>query len=233
MVQQILYLNDMKPDVIVHSRSKLTAERFITLVFKKEIHSYFNSLNILNSSYNITIIKSKYFSDFEGRNLLNQFYKCLGYKICIECNKILPLSKEHYYKASKDTSGYQSSCIVCYNKYNKNKQEYYSKNKSKYLDRNKKYRQLNPLNYLKYQKEYFKLKGAFYSSKYRAYKLQRIPKWADKEKLSSIYRNCPLGYHVDHIIPLKGKLVSGLHVPENLQYLLATDNLKKSNKYEI
>jgi len=68
-------------------------------------------------------------------------------------------------------------------------------------------------------------------AKRRASKLSRTPKWANLDKIKEIYLNCPEGYHVDHIIPLQGKLVSGLHVPENLQYLPAHENLSKSNKF--
>lgn len=62
-------------------------------------------------------------------------------------------------------------------------------------------------------------------------KLNRTPSWADKKKIKEFYLNRPDGYEVDHIIPLKGKLVSGLHVETNLQYLLKEDNRKKSNQY--
>lgn len=61
---------------------------------------------------------------------------------------------------------------------------------------------------------------------------QNTPPWADKQKIVEIYRNCPIGYHVDHIIPLRGKNVSGLHVETNLQYLPVNDNLRKGNRFE-
>lgn len=69
----------------------------------------------------------------------------------------------------------------------------------------------------------------------RARKLQATPKWLSKaqlEEIKVIYHNCPVGYHVDHIMPLKGQILSGLHVPWNLQYLPGIVNKIKSNKVE-
>lgn len=62
--------------------------------------------------------------------------------------------------------------------------------------------------------------------------INQTPKWADLDKIAEIYRNRPKGYHVDHIIPLNGKLVSGFHIESNLQYLSASENLSKSNNFE-
>lgn len=66
-----------------------------------------------------------------------------------------------------------------------------------------------------------------------AAKLRRTPKWADLAAIRAFYEACPQGHHVDHIVPLRGELVSGLHVLENLQYLPARDNMLKSNQWNI
>ncbi len=86
-----------------------------------------------------------------------------------------------------------------------------------------------------YRKEYFKRPEAIAMmrariNKRRAIKLRAIPKWANLEKIKLIYKNCPKGYHVDHIIPLNNPIVSGFHVENNLQYLTARENVKKGNK---
>lgn len=82
-------------------------------------------------------------------------------------------------------------------------------------------------------KEHFKNNHGMYNArgaKRRAQLLLRIPKWADTVSIKNFYDNCPEGYHVDHIIPLQGKTVSGFHVLNNLQYLPALENISKGNK---
>lgn len=76
----------------------------------------------------------------------------------------------------------------------------------------------------------------YYIAKSIAYKrnvIQKRPLWANVEELHKIYKYCPEGHHVDHIIPLNGESVCGLHVEHNLQYLLAKDNISKGNTFII
>lgn len=49
----------------------------------------------------------------------------------------------------------------------------------------------------------------------------------EKTRIMKIYKECPKGYEVDHIIPISR---GGKHHPDNLQYLTAEENRKKSNK---
>lgn len=69
------------------------------------------------------------------------------------------------------------------------------------------------------------------AAKYRAKKYNATPLWANDEMIKQIYEDCPNGFHVDHIFPLQGKTVSGLHVETNLQYLSGYDNRSKTNKF--
>lgn len=67
-------------------------------------------------------------------------------------------------------------------------------------------------------------------SRYRQKKYRSLAPDADREIIKEIYRLCPPGYEVDHIIPLsKG----GLHHQDNLQYLPKEENRRKSNKMSV
>ena len=76
----------------------------------------------------------------------------------------------------------------------------------------------------------FKNKRCFYENKRRASKLHRTPSWANMEIIKLIYDERPSGYPVDHIYPLQGDTVSGLHVENNLQYLTKSENSSKGNR---
>lgn len=68
-------------------------------------------------------------------------------------------------------------------------------------------------------------------AKRRATKLQRTPPWSDYSVIQEFYKECPEGYTVDHVLPLQGTLICGLHVVNNLQYLTSKENSKKGNRF--
>jgi hypothetical protein len=66
------------------------------------------------------------------------------------------------------------------------------------------------------------------------------PNWSDTNAMFEVYEECRklnneagyIKYHVDHEVPIKSSIVCGLHVPNNLQILLASENISKSNKFK-
>ena len=123
--------------------------------------------------------------------------------------------------------------------------EYLLKNKEKISKHRKQYYLNNAEKQKKYTKNYtlnnkdkikeYHLKNPHtqkaITAKRRALKLKATPKFANLNKIKEIYKNCPKGYVVDHIVPLQGKIVCGLHVEYNLQYLTKLENSSKSNRF--
>lgn len=54
-----------------------------------------------------------------------------------------------------------------------------------------------------------------------------------KSDIIEVYKNCPKGLVVDHILPIKGSnKVTGLNVPWNMQYLTKSENSRKHNFFD-
>ena len=162
-------------------------------------------------------------------------------KFCSKCkeNKSLDL----FYKDRHTKDGFDYRCKDCIRK---KTTKYYSKNAEKLKQKRKQYYQEN----VERERELAKLasrewrknnpgKRNALKAKYKADKLQATPPWVNLKDIEAFYIEAQelsklLGewYHVDHIVPLRGKNVCGLHVPENLQILTAIENLRKSNTFE-
>ena len=156
---------------------------------------------------------------------------------CKQCGKETRVSR----------AGSQASAKYWKTYYDNNKkalnQKYWTNPKTREYQL-KRYKE-NPEKFQKQHEEYRKGnlgKFAAKEAKRRSRKLSATPKWLTSsqiKKMEDFYwlaKDLELvsgqQYHVDHIVPLKGKNVCGLHVPWNLQVLPSDINLSKSNKYE-
>lgn len=123
---------------------------------------------------------------------------------------------------------------------------YYEVNKKRICMRVRGYKLANKENIkikaIEYR-EKFQYKLNALSAKRYATKKQRTPPWLTKkhlieilefyEKAQFLSKETGIAHHVDHIVPLLGKKVSGLHVPWNLQVLTASENTSKGNRVVI
>ena len=150
-------------------------------------------------------------------------------KFCSTECKNAKWQSEHWDKMLKSAERYRKS---------PKGQENLLERREKDLERLREWKKTNPgadKEYYERHKdtEAFKKRHNFHEANRRAAKLNATPKWLtieQKQQIRETYNSCPTGFHVDHIIPLQGQEVRGLHVPWNLQILLGELNLKKSNK---
>ena len=162
-------------------------------------------------------------------------------KTCKTCSVTKPTSA-FYKQALRGVYGVRGSCKDCDNKTKQayrlakgtellvKKRDEYERNKSARLTQKRVYRQAN--------------KGkinALVTARKKIVK-QRSPVWVeidDKWLIKEAYDLASLrtkmfgfAWHVDHVLPLQGKTVSGLHVPTNLQVIPGVLNIKKKNKVQ-
>ena len=125
------------------------------------------------------------------------------------------------------------------------KKKYYQENKDTIRAKQKKYREENYELLLEKNRSWRKnnpIKARMKDVAYRYRKNKAQPEWLSEEhkkQICEIYRCCKqisketgIPHHVDHIIPIKGENVSGLHVPQNLQIVTASYNMSKKNKVQ-
>jgi len=153
-------------------------------------------------------------------------------KICTKCKKEYPATLEYFHKGKNYKNGLHLWCKKCKNKLNKvSSKNWYLENKEKAKQISKNWKQNNKEYHNKLNREWAKK-----HPEYNCLKKKRILNATPKDikiqnQIKKIYRNRPRGYEVDHIIPLFGKNISGLHIPKNLQYLTPKENKEKGNKF--
>jgi hypothetical protein len=136
-------------------------------------------------------------------------------RICMECDRLRKSKKR----------------LANPELYQEKGRKYYAENRQKALDHKKVYRQANKGKII-----------ALATLRKKTIK-QRTPKWLTKDDLWMIKEAYELAalrtkmfgfsWHVDHVIPLQGKNVTGLHVPTNMQVIPGSMNISKKNKYEV
>ena len=166
-------------------------------------------------------------------------------KVCSKCNAEKTLSEFH--KHPLGINGYHPACKVCRSEERK---RHYQNNRQKILVQTIQYNKRHKNRVAIYNKQWRKdhrtrMNQLCYEWLIRnPGKIQRrivrrqTPLWANIKKIARIYELARWAskftdeqLHVDHIVPLQGRLIAGLHVENNLQILPASQNCSKGNKF--
>lgn len=173
-------------------------------------------------------------------------------KKCTACLEKLDVEAFSKNKAQKD--GLHSQCKAC-------NSEHYRANKAKISERRIAYYYDNQTKSQQYSRDWYEAnkerhgavaknwsagnrgKSNAIKQKYKAAKKRAAPPWLTEwdifvmeeyyHKADRLRQLTGKEYHVDHIHPLQGKTLCGLHVPWNLQILPARVNIQKSNKVDL
>lgn len=159
---------------------------------------------------------------------------------CSYCNKTKEDSE--FIKRSDKKDLLRSWCRPCSAKIRKN---YRNANAEKVAAQRLKYYREHPDKYKAYSKAWQQSnpgKQCAIVAKRHAAKIQRTPKWLTGiylqqiemfyDAASRLTKEFGIAMEVDHIIPLQGNNVSGLHVPWNLQVISEKENSQKGNRHE-
>ena len=147
-------------------------------------------------------------------------------KTCTRCLVTLPIFDFPWCKDSRLTAGGRigSQCRACVSERAKAWQK---DNYARALANQKRWREQNRSRWNQSMRKV--------GTKYRKARQRNTPEWVNWDEIRAIYRRAKelreLGFEVevDHILPLRGHTVSGLHVPWNLQIIPANVNRKKRN----
>ena len=143
-------------------------------------------------------------------------------KTCRKCGCTNPVSE--YPKDRTCTDGCSNVCIHCHR------------------DRQRARISRNPERLAEYHRTYRNAhRGSFVARNIARQRGQKTatPLWANTAEINAVYSRARkletldgIKRHVDHIVPLRGKLVCGLHVENNLQILTAKENMRKTNHFD-
>ena len=168
---------------------------------------------------------------------------------CTKCGVAKPLFDFH--KDSHTKSGFRPHCKLCVHAYAQDNKETISARQKTWYEQNRETKARKSRDWYEQNREKEKAKAKRWrqanpdkanalKAKRRASKLQATPPWLTQDDLAGIRQFYTIAnqltelngqiYHVDHIVPLQGKTVCGLHVPWNLQVLEGSENMSKSNK---